>query len=74
MIMEGKICLEILCKGKQILVLMNYKKIHQTEKSVEYLKDWKYWVPVRRVDNAFGDRNLICACPSVESYMQEAEV
>lgn len=39
---------------------------------VEYLKDWKYWVPVRRVDNAFGDRNLICSCPSVESYMTEA--
>ncbi len=36
---------------------------------VEYLKDFKYWVPVRRVDNAFGDRNLICSCPSVESYM-----
>jgi len=39
---------------------------------VEYLKDWKYWVPVRRVDNAFGDRNLICSCPSIESYMVEA--
>jgi glycine dehydrogenase len=35
---------------------------------VAYLKEWKYWVPVRRVDNAFGDRNLICSCPSVESY------
>ena len=35
---------------------------------VEYLKEWKYWVPVRRVDNAFGDRNLICSCPSIESY------
>ena len=34
----------------------------------EYLKDFKYWVPVRRVDNAYGDRNLICSCPSVESY------
>jgi glycine dehydrogenase len=33
-----------------------------------YLKEFKYWVPVRRVDNAFGDRNLVCACPSVESY------
>lgn len=39
---------------------------------VEYLKDWKYWVPVRRVDNAYGDRNLVCSCPSVESYMTEA--
>ena len=33
-----------------------------------YLMDWKYWVPVRRVDNAYGDRNLVCACPSIESY------
>ena len=38
---------------------------------VEYLKDCKYWVPVRRIDDAYGDRNLICSCPSVESYMQE---
>jgi len=36
---------------------------------VDYLKEWKYWAPVRRVDNAFGDRNLVCACPSIESYM-----
>jgi glycine dehydrogenase len=35
---------------------------------VSYLKEFKYWVPVRRIDNAFGDRNLICTCPSVESY------
>ncbi len=35
---------------------------------VEYLKEFKYWVSVRRVDNAYGDRNLVCACPSVESY------
>jgi glycine dehydrogenase len=34
-----------------------------------YLVENKYWSPVRRVDNAFGDRNLICACPSVESYV-----
>jgi len=35
---------------------------------VSYLKEFKYWVPVRRVDNAYGDRNLICTCPSIESY------
>ena len=40
---------------------------------VEYLKEWKYWVPVRRVDNAFGDRNLVCSCPSVESYAHVME-
>lgn len=33
-----------------------------------YLLEAKYWAPVRRVDNAYGDRNLVCSCPSVESY------
>jgi glycine dehydrogenase len=28
----------------------------------------KYWPPVRRVDGAFGDRHLVCACPPVEAY------
>ncbi|WP_063737177.1 aminomethyl-transferring glycine dehydrogenase [Streptomyces sp. RTd22] len=28
----------------------------------------KYWPPVRRVDGAFGDRNLVCSCPPMESY------
>lgn len=37
---------------------------------VSYLKEFKYWVPVRRVDNAYGDRNLICSCPSIEEYME----
>ena len=33
----------------------------------------KYWPPVGRVDNVFGDRNLVCTCPPVESYMEAAE-
>ena len=33
----------------------------------------KYWPPVGRVDNAYGDRNLVCACPSVEAYREAAE-
>ncbi len=28
----------------------------------------KYWSPVARVDNAYGDRNLICTCPPIEAY------
>jgi glycine dehydrogenase len=28
----------------------------------------KYWPPVRRVDQAFGDRNLVCACPPIEAF------
>jgi glycine dehydrogenase len=33
----------------------------------------KYWPPVGRVDNVYGDRNLVCICPPVESYMDAAE-
>ncbi len=33
----------------------------------------KYWSPVGRVDNVYGDRNLVCACPPVEDYAQAAE-
>jgi glycine dehydrogenase len=28
----------------------------------------KYWPPVRRIDGAYGDRNLVCACPPVDAY------
>ena len=35
---------------------------------VASLVEGKYWPPVGRVDNVFGDRNLVCACPSIESY------
>ncbi|MCH7932774.1 MAG: aminomethyl-transferring glycine dehydrogenase [Gemmatimonadetes bacterium] len=34
-------------------------------------REHKYWPPVRRVDNAHGDRNLVCACPPVEAYAEE---
>ncbi|MEX0936125.1 MAG: aminomethyl-transferring glycine dehydrogenase [Gemmatimonadota bacterium] len=30
----------------------------------------KFWPPVERVDNAYGDRNLICACPPVDAYAE----
>ena len=33
----------------------------------------KYWPPVNRVDNAFGDRNLICTCPPMSDYLEAAE-
>jgi glycine dehydrogenase len=33
----------------------------------------KYWPPVKRVDNVYGDRNLVCTCESIESYAQAAE-
>ncbi|HEY3249724.1 MAG TPA: aminomethyl-transferring glycine dehydrogenase [Ignavibacteria bacterium] len=35
---------------------------------IESLKDNKFWASVARVDNAYGDRNFMCACEPVESY------
>lgn len=40
---------------------------------VKGLRNDKYWVPVGRVDNAYGDRNLVCSCPPLESYQDAAE-
>lgn len=33
-----------------------------------WVKQHKFWTPVSRVDNAYGDRNLVCNCPSVDDY------
>ncbi len=33
----------------------------------------KYWAPVNRIDNAYGDRNLVCTCPPLEDYATAAE-
>ena len=33
----------------------------------------KYWPPINRVDNAYGDRNLVCSCPPVDAYSEAAE-
>lgn len=37
-----------------------------------YVSHHKFWPSVGRVDNAYGDRNLVCACPPLETYMEEA--
>lgn len=36
-----------------------------------YILHHKFWPSVGRVDNAYGDRNLVCACPPIESYAEE---
>ncbi len=35
-----------------------------------YIAAGKFWPSVKRVDNAYGDRNLVCTCPDVESYAE----
>jgi glycine dehydrogenase len=35
-----------------------------------YLRQgWKFWPTVGRIDQAYGDRNLVCVCPPIEEYM-----
>ena len=38
----------------------------------EALKTIKYWPPVGRVDNVYGDKNLFCTCPSMDEYEDSA--
>jgi len=37
-----------------------------------WTRDFKFWPHVRRVDNVHGDRNLICSCPPIEEYTEQA--
>ena len=37
---------------------------------LDFVIDNKFWPTVRRVDEAYGDRNLICTCAPVEEYME----
>lgn len=36
---------------------------------LDYIRDNKFWPSVRRVDEAYGDRNLVCSCAPIEAYM-----
>lgn len=46
----------------------NYSR-KQAAFPMESIADNKFWPSVRRVDDAFGDRNLICSCTPIEDYM-----
>ncbi|MGE4566433.1 MAG: glycine dehydrogenase (aminomethyl-transferring), partial [Acidimicrobiales bacterium] len=37
---------------------------------LSYLQKDKYWPPVGRIDAAYGDKNLVCACPSLDDYRE----
>ncbi len=58
------------------LLLVDWKHPYSKEKAFFPLKGYandKYWPPVARVDNVFGDRNLVCSCPPMANYMEAAE-
>ena len=39
-----------------------------------YVRANKYWPPVKRVDNVYGDRNLVCTCAPLEEYAQAQQL
>ncbi len=43
----------------------------QAARPLEYLKSHKVWPSVNRIDNVYGDRNLVCSCPSIENYIEK---
>ena len=52
----------------------SWEQVYSREQAawpLPYVREQKYWVPVGRVDNVFGDRNLVCSCPSLEDYKQD---
>lgn len=57
------------------VISAQWKHSYTREKAVyplSWIKEAKFWPSVSRVDNAYGDRNLICACPPIESYENQA--
>lgn len=55
----------------QEIMSSNWDKPYSREAAaypLPWVESAKYWVPVARIDDAFGDRNLICACPPLEEY------
>ena len=57
----------------KVLIADEWKHSYSREKAaypLKWVRENKFWPSVGRVDNAHGDRNLICACPPVESYAE----
>lgn len=56
---------------EEMLVADEWKLSYTRQKAaypVDSIRGMKFWPSVRRVDDAYGDRNLICSCPSIEEY------
>jgi glycine dehydrogenase len=59
----------------KLVVNDNWNKPYSREKAAYpllWVRDNKFWPSVGRVDNAYGDRNLVCSCAPIEAYMNES--
>ena len=46
----------------------------QAARPTPWLKDNKYWPPLNRIDNVYGDRHLVCSCPPLSDYEADDEI
>ncbi len=61
----------------KLVVSDTWSKPYSREKAaypLNWVRDNKFWPTVGKVDNAFGDRNLVCSCAPIEAYMEEGVV
>jgi glycine dehydrogenase len=57
----------------QAVIVGEWEHAYSREDAVYPIKSLirgKYWPPVRRIDQAYGDRNLVCACPPIEAFAE----
>ncbi|MBT6138809.1 MAG: aminomethyl-transferring glycine dehydrogenase [Rhodospirillaceae bacterium] len=59
-----------------VVTAENWQRAYSRDQAAfpsEHQRTDKYWPPVARIDNAYGDRNLICTCPPIEAYEDAAD-
>ena len=60
----------------EVLLAENWEKKYSREKAafpLPWVKENKFWPPVSRINDGYGDRNLVCSCEPLESYRDSSE-
>jgi len=56
------------------IVSAEWKHPYTREQAVfptDWVKENKFWPPVKRIDNAYGDRHLVCSCNPIQDYEEK---
>ncbi|NJK48455.1 aminomethyl-transferring glycine dehydrogenase [Candidatus Gracilibacteria bacterium] len=58
----------------QVLISEKWDRSYSREEAAypaPWIKEYKFWSPVGRIDNAYGDRNLVCSCEGMDAYKED---
>jgi glycine dehydrogenase len=61
----------------QVVISDSWKHPYSREEAAfpaPWTRHFKFWPSVGRVNNAYGDRNLVCSCNPISSYLEEAVI